>query len=254
MRNVRVLITASITFWLLVVALPAGAALPPGGTFVDDDGSIFEGSIEAIAAEGITRGCNPPTNDRYCPDDIVTRGQMAAFLVRALNPPPTSQDFFTDDNNSTFENDVNRLAAAGVTRGCNPPANDRFCPDDAVTRGQMAAFLHRGFDGLLIPGEPVEFIDDDGSTFEADIEWLGATGVTKGCNPPANDSYCPTRSVTRGEMAAFLTRALGLTPIVPPPRPSIALELVASGLNDPVYVTAPLGDDRVFIVEKEGTI
>ena len=69
---------------VVAIASVAFAALPPGGTFIDDDGHIFEGAIEAIAAEGITKGCNPPTNDKFCPDDKVTRGQMAAFLKRAL--------------------------------------------------------------------------------------------------------------------------------------------------------------------------
>jgi len=50
---------------------------------------------------------------------------------------------FTDDDSSIFESDIEWLAAANVTLGCNPPANDRFCPDDPVTRGQMAAFMHR---------------------------------------------------------------------------------------------------------------
>ena len=54
------------------------------GRFYDDDDSIFENAIEQLAASGITRGCNPPTNDRFCPKDSVTRGQMAAFLKRAL--------------------------------------------------------------------------------------------------------------------------------------------------------------------------
>ena len=36
-------------------------------------------------------------------------------------------------------------STAGVTRGCNPPVNDRFCPGSNVTRGQMAAFLHRAW-------------------------------------------------------------------------------------------------------------
>ena len=53
------------------------------------------------------------------------------------------KDWFTDDDGTTFEADIDRLATAGVTRGCNPPTNDMFCPDDFVTRGQMAAFLHR---------------------------------------------------------------------------------------------------------------
>jgi hypothetical protein len=46
---------------------------------------VFAADIAALAQAGITRGCNPPTNDRYCPDDNVTRGQMAAFLTRALS-------------------------------------------------------------------------------------------------------------------------------------------------------------------------
>ena len=69
---------------------------------------------------------------------------MAAFLVRALNYTDNGGgDLFVDDDDSIFEADIDRLATAGVTKGCNPPDNDRFCPTNNVTRGQMAAFLHR---------------------------------------------------------------------------------------------------------------
>ena len=204
----------TVLFASLSVAVAAGATLPPGGSFTDDDGNIHEGSIEAIAAEGITRGCNPPTNDRFCPGDPVTRGQMAAFLNRALDLPATPIDFFVDDDGSTFEVDINRLASAGITRGCDPPDNDRFCPDGFVTRGQMAAFLVRAF-GYSDQGAGDLFIDDDGSVFEGDIDKLGTAGVTAGCNPPSNDRYCPNDPVRRDQMASFLTRALGLTPIRP---------------------------------------
>ena len=68
---------------------------------------------------------------------------MAAFLSRALGYVDPGGDSFTDDDDSVFESPIEALAAAGVTRGCNPPANDRFCPGTSVTRGQMAAFLHR---------------------------------------------------------------------------------------------------------------
>jgi hypothetical protein len=72
---------------------------------------------------------------------------MAAFLVRALEyRDDGGGNRFTDDNNSVFEGAIDRLATAGVTRGCNPPVNDRFCPDQPVTRGQMAAFLTRALD------------------------------------------------------------------------------------------------------------
>ncbi len=71
------LILAALTLFVVPVA-----AIAAGGAFIDDDTSIFEADIEWMAANGITSGCNPPTNDRYCPGDNVTRGQMAAFMKR----------------------------------------------------------------------------------------------------------------------------------------------------------------------------
>ncbi|GEM_PF-1308023 len=187
------------------------AAPPPPPTpddpFIDDDGSVFENAIEWLAAEGITAGCNPPANDRFCPDDYVTRAQMAAFIVRAQGYSSLAADFFVDDEGHVLENAINRLRTAGVTQGCNPPTNDRYCPDDFVTRGQMAAFLVRAFGYSAIGGD--FFVDDEGHVFENAINRLRTAGVTQGCNPPVNDRYCPDDYVTRGQMAAFLKRALG---------------------------------------------
>ncbi|MGH8911861.1 MAG: S-layer homology domain-containing protein [Acidimicrobiia bacterium] len=188
--------------------------LGPGGSFVDDDGSVHEGAIEAMAAGDITRGCNPPVNDRFCPDEPVTRGQMAAFLARALDLPP-SPVTFADAADSIFATSIGALAATEITRGCNPPSNTLFCPGDVVTRGQMAAFLARAFGYPTAPGS---FVDVAGSVFVSNIGALAAAGVTKGCDPPANTRFCPDRAVTRAEMATFLARALDLAVVVPPPR------------------------------------
>jgi len=205
---------------LLAGIVPASAStLAPGGTFRDDDGNIHEGAIEAIAAAGITRGCNPPANDRYCPDDSVTRGQMAAFLARALSLGITTTDFFSDDEGSIFEADINKVAAAGITKGCSA-TGDHYCPDAVVTREQMAAFLVRAY-GYTDDGGGDRFIDDDGSPFESDIDKLATAGVTLGCNPPDNTRFCPSRPVRRDEMASFLARAAGLDLNVPPARCSI---------------------------------
>ncbi|MDH3500228.1 MAG: S-layer homology domain-containing protein, partial [Acidimicrobiia bacterium] len=169
----------------------------PASLFADDDTSIFEDDILWLAEQAITLGCGA---NSFCPDDSVTRGQMAAFLNRALELPATSVDFFTDDNGSVFEADINRLAAAGITAGCG--ANS-YCVNDSVTRGQMAAFLNRA---LELPATSVDFFtDDSGSVFEADINRLAAAGITAGCG---GSSFCPNNSVTRGQMAAFLRRAL----------------------------------------------
>jgi Tol biopolymer transport system component len=182
---------------------------PLQGTFWDDERSVFNADIEWMAEVGITKGCNPPLNDRFCPYSVVTRGQMAAFLARALSLTERLDNPFTDDDDSIFEADIERLAAAGITKGCNPSeGNTKFCPDDKVTRGQMAAFLVRAL-GYTDNGGGDLFTDDNDSIFEAEIDRLGTAGVTKGCNPPTNDRYCPTGNVTRGQMAAFLHRALG---------------------------------------------
>ena len=108
----------------MALPLTAMASMKPSCTEPGD--SIFIGDIDRLAAEGITKGCNPPVNDRYCPGDAVTRGQMAAFLVRSFcYTEGAGTNRFVDDVGSVFEDDIDLLAAAGVTVGCNPPVNDR---------------------------------------------------------------------------------------------------------------------------------
>jgi subtilisin family serine protease len=125
-----------------VLGLPGSDA----NSFVDDDGSMFEADIEATNAAGITLGCESGDDGvrRYCPTVPVTRSQVAALLVRALGLPPATLDTFVDDDGSPFEADIEALVAAGVTVGCNPPVNDRYCGSDVVSRGELAALLLRG--------------------------------------------------------------------------------------------------------------
>lgn len=211
-RSVVALLTAACLL-ATVAAAPgspasAGAALPPGGTFMDDNGSPFEGSIEAVVAAGVATGCSATT---FCPRDAVTRAQMAAFLTRALNLTATSGIAFSDVPAShPFFIEINRLATAGVTLGCG---GGRFCPSAAVTREQMAAFLVRGFGLTATSG--VAFSDvSPSSPFAADINRLATAGITTGC---AAGRYCPAAPVARDQMAAFLQRAMELMPILPPP-------------------------------------
>ena len=154
-----------ITSMLLLAFVGPADGLVIQGFFSDDNGHLFESDIDAIAEEGITRGCNPPSNDRYCPDLNVERGPMAAFLRRALKLPATSNDYFVDDDNSIFEGDINAIAEAGITRGCNPPSNDRYCVRDEVRRGAMAAFLRRA---LSLPSVTLRIPLSDHSDFVCD--------------------------------------------------------------------------------------
>ena len=117
--------------------------LPAAGVdyFVDDASSVHQGDINSVAAAGVTQGC---ASGYFCPGTMVSREQMASFLARALHLPPTTADYFDDDDASMHEGAINSLAAAGITSGCTATA---YCPSNAVTREQMAAFLYRAFAG-----------------------------------------------------------------------------------------------------------
>jgi hypothetical protein len=117
--------------------------LPATGTdyFDDDDGSLHEPAINALAAAGVTTGCGPRL---YCPKLSVSREEMASFLARALALAPSGVNHFDDDDGSVHQPAINAMASAGITTGCGPAR--LFCPLANVTREQMAAFLHRAFD------------------------------------------------------------------------------------------------------------
>lgn len=211
------LIVAGVTTGLVGGSPATAAELPAGGSFVDDNDSVHEASIEAIAAVGVTVGCNPPANDRYCPGRTVTRAEMASFLARALNLGEASVEPFADTSGSVHEPAINAIAAAGITTGCNPPNNDNYCPGRQITRGEMASMLARAFN--LAPRNDGPFSDLNGSIHAGSINAIADAGIAIGCNPPDNDRFCAADRVTRGQMASFLTRAIGLDPIEPPDAP-----------------------------------
>jgi hypothetical protein len=171
--------------------------------------------IEALFQAGITGGCrtNPPA---YCPDDQLSRAEMAVFLLRGIHgagytPPAASGTLADVPASHPFAAWIERLFAEGITGGCgtNPP---RYCPDLSVTRGQMAVFLLRSTHGAGYQPEAATAMFADvplGHPFAPFIEQLFREAVTAGCaaNPAR---YCPDRLVTRGEMSVFLVRAFGL--------------------------------------------
>lgn len=178
---------------------------PPPIEFADIAGTTHAANIEYLAALDAALPCDEEPY-RFCPDERMRREDLAAFMVRVLDLPAVSTDYFTDDDGLPYEDDINSLAAAGITKGCNPPANTEFCPDDTVTRGQTAAFIVRAWN-LKDNGGGGWFVDTTGSTFINDIDRLATAGITKGCNPPDNDEFCPNRLLSRGEMSSFLARA-----------------------------------------------
>ena len=129
-----------------VLSLPAAV----DDYFDDDDGSLFEDDINAVTSVGIGFGC---TATDFCVDRPLLRNEMAEFLVRAFAPTDPARyelggsgNWFIDDDGDPYEAAIDRLRVAGVTIGCDPPENNRFCPDRSLTRAEMATFLIRAIE------------------------------------------------------------------------------------------------------------
>ena len=217
----------------LVLALWAvgsgGSVLADSGFSDLDEAGSHRGGVEGLAEMGVLEGtgCAPR---EFCPGDVLERWVMAVWLVRVLDgadPELSSTRFVDVDPDLWWSPYVERLAVLGVTAGCaTDPA--RYCPDASVTRGQMAAFLSRAFG--LEPASSFGFTDVEANTHANSINSLAAAGVTVGCaTSPAR--YCPTASVTRGQMATFLGRVLGLSAELSVGIESFASLLVGGGFD-----------------------
>ena len=184
-----------------------GEEEPPPTRFADVSASEHARAIEEIAARGVTVGCGDGRN--FCPNDPVSRGEMAAFLTRVLNLPRfDSVDGlwrFQDVNpDHTHSESIYAIANAGLTDGCQ--GGTTYCPDQPVTRAVMADFLARALELDTEEVETGHFSDvPDGHPLERQIAAIAYREITRGCGD--GSKYCPEQSVTRGQMATFLARA-----------------------------------------------
>ena len=210
----RVLLRAVVVLAVVGAALGAAPAFAEAqsegaGHFRDDDGSVHEPALDALAARGVLAGIECDEG-LICPSEPLKRWEMAVWLVRVLDgadPSPAEDSRFVDvDAEQWWAPFVEQLYVLEVTVGC---ATDplRFCPEREVTRAQMATFLTRAFDLELAPA--AGFTDVSGGSHAANIDALAAARITVGCSrDPLR--YCPANSVTRAQMATFLARALGI--------------------------------------------
>jgi hypothetical protein len=174
---------------------------------------IFHDFVNTIARDGVTAGCGA---GGYCPDNANTRAQMAVFLLKSkyglthVPPPATGTVFHDVPITNPFAAWIEELSALGVTGGCGA---GNYCPAAPVTRAQMAVFLLKTLEGSSYAPPPASgtvFGDVPAGAFAAAwIEDLYVRGVTGGCQASPL-LYCPNNTVTRGQMAVFLTKTFGL--------------------------------------------
>ncbi len=194
----------------------AGASASIGGTPVS--ASVASPTRIAATAPALTAG--------MLHDVTVTSGGPSATLPKAW-----FADYLDVPQSSPFHAPVETIARDGITSGCG---GGNYCPGNSITRAQMAVFLLRAAHGggyTPPPATGTVFADVPLGTFAADwIEQLYYDGVTGGC-AVSPLRYCPTASVTRGQMAVFLLKVYHAISYAPPP---------AQGVFGDVPVSSPL--------------
>ena len=211
-------------------ALPAGALYdvvvtnPGGGKKTIASGWLadfndvpasnpFHASVETILRDQITSGC---AGGNYCPDNAITRAEMAVFLLKAEHggghmPPNATGKVFADVGKNDFAAAwIEELYAEGITGGCTAdppgPALPNYCPTASVTRGQMAVFLLKVYEGIGHVPPPATGVFGDVSISDPLAPWieeLSRLQITVGCG---GTNYCPNDANTRGQMAVFMTK------------------------------------------------
>lgn len=275
MRRLPLLLILLAGLLLASLAVPAGAShdddvtgacpgsVPEDGFRDVGGGNVHEGSIDCLIWWELSGGA---TWAAYEPATRVPRAQMATFVARFMEVagatlPAAPGDHFDDDDQSPHELRINQLAELGVISGTGERT---FSPARLVTRGQSAALLVGGYEaatGRTLPRDEDHFDDDGNSVHEPEINAAASVGWAKGVS---DRRFEPTTALRRDAMASFLVR--GLDTLVeegdasPPDSfatgaaPALTVELVTDAVEDPIHVTAPAGDDRLFIAERAGRI
>jgi len=192
------------------------------GSFADvNPPDYYFDFVNALYAAKITGGCSAVPAD-YCPASPTTRGQMAVFIVMAIeggsNFSYATAPYFTDvPPGNPFFKFIQKMADLGITSGCG---NHLYCPDSPVTRGQMAVFIIQARYGKIPFTHPAAAYFSDmppSNPFFPFVQKMAQAGITGGCAPGL---FCPNTVLNRGQMAVFIVSGL-LNELLAPNVPAI---------------------------------
>lgn len=180
------------------------------------DDNVFEAFIYGAAGAGVMMG-GPPNCPAgildFCPNNTVTRADMAGYLFRAVHgantPPPVYTNIYGDVTFNQYNAFyIQGITDDGITAGCG---NGNYCPDAPNTRAQMSVFIWKGQHGSQAPPpcvDPGAFSDVPCGSFAADyIYGLYNENVTAGCG---GGNFCPNANITNGQMAVFLVKGFNI--------------------------------------------
>jgi hypothetical protein len=190
----------------------ASFTLETASRFADVPEDGFASFVERLYSAGVTAGCSVSPLD-YCPSSPVSRAEMAVFIEvgihgTAYQPPPATGLFGDVPPTSPYAPWIEQFARDGITAGCG---NGNYCPNENVTRAQMAVFLLRAtHPARCVYSEATGnvFADVPATYWAAGwIEQFARERITAGCG---NGLYCPDSPVRRNQMAVFLVTAFRL--------------------------------------------
>ncbi|SFP19517.1 S-layer homology domain-containing protein [Salibacterium halotolerans] len=232
-----------------------GSVLTPSifaaeGNFSDVDANFWaEAEIEYLAEEGIISGYDDGT---FKPNEPVKRSQAASMIVEAFDLQTEDRPAadFTDIDQNYFAYDV----AATVQDENIIGGNDgRFMPNDALTRGQMAAVLNRASSDVTSEGDQVSFEDmSQGDAFYNDVQAIAAHDITTGYS---DGTFGPNDETTRAQFSVFLARTLDESfisdesdaPAQEPSSGKLEAHFIDVGQGDSIFVEYP--NDQTMLVD-----
>ena len=165
----------------------------------------FYGDVMFVYENGLMLGTSKTL---FSPHGTATRGMMATILWRMEGSPvPKGKNSFTDvEAGKWYADAITWTTENGIFAGYG---KDKFCPDDPITREQLAAIFYRyadykGYD-LTVKGDLDKFKDADKITDYAKtaMQWAVGSGLVKGKSGNLLD---PQGTATRAEIAAMLHR------------------------------------------------
>ena len=194
-----------ILSFLGIITINSTQHVQAASNFADVPSSYrFHDEIEFLNGKGVISGYQKINNKVYFkPGESVTRAQAAKMVVKAIGQSElkVTKPTFTDTSGNVLSGYIERAASLEIISGYD---DDTYHPDEKLSRGQMSKILVNAFDFQKGPSNTV-FLDVPSSyRFASEIQTLYNKGISNG----NNGRFEPDRDVTRGELAAFISRAM----------------------------------------------
>ncbi len=200
-------VTLLATLTAPTTALAQTTEEPEETTEEEQDNGIFDGTVDEEECV--------PTDDEPCEENQgVSRWQAIVWMVRLidgdtepeLGPVRRFNDIGEDHPWVAY---IERAAQLGITRGCGN--GNSFCPNNTINRGQMSAFIVRGFrlpsaatiDPDADTADDFQDVNED-DVFAEEIAAIAAAGITLGCGD--GTEFCAEEEVTLNQVEALLER------------------------------------------------